>query len=468
MGWQKVIGLVGVILVCTCSLANGDSFPDPSLFKEPFPAPGLTVEAGSLSLDPEGDYMVFHWGSGPALKEAYWNGSEWTNMNSLSLGGLGWETWPSLSITFDHKWLFYNASTGVEPAVIYRSQGSEDNNGIWNWGPGEPLSGGIASFFAPGMATFYENRLYLRKWISHTQSHIYVSEYDPITDTFAEPTATEFININDESNNYPSQRIGNTLLFQSDRDGTYDIWMSKWNDELGLWNEPEKLPSPINSDTCDEGTPWYFQPTRTLYFNRHTSPKQTYQTQADIPVNVDIKPGSCPNPLKLKCKGVLPIAILGTDELDVSTIDPNTIMITREVIEGGVPLIQYNYEDVGTPFKGEPCECHDLNGDGYLDITLKFSLEELIEGLMLNDIEDRGTVPLIITGGTYDGTSIRGEDCAWILGALPYHPADTNQDQTIDMLEISAYTELWYQGLITEKELNEALEIWYMGYYELC
>ena len=87
---------------------------------------------------------------------------------------------------------------------------------------------------------------------------------------------------------------------------------------------------------------------------------------------------------------------------------------------------------------------------------------------MLNEIEDRGMVPLVITGETYDGTPIRGEDWAWILGSLPYHPADTNQDQTIDMLEISAYTELWYQGLITEKELNEALEIWYMGYYELC
>jgi hypothetical protein len=188
----------------------------------------------------------------------------------------------------------------------------------------------------------------------------------------------------------------------------------------------------------------------------------------EIPFPVDIKPGSCPNPLKLKCKGVLPVAILGTDELDVTTIDPNTIMMSRDGVAGQVPLTDHNYEDVATLFEGELCNCHDLNGDGYMDLTLKFSVTGLIEGLELYEIGDGEIVPLAITGETYDNIPIRGEDCVWILGALPYHPADTNQDKSIDIMEISAYTELWYQGFITEKELEEALEIWFMGYYEIC
>jgi hypothetical protein len=62
-----------------------------------------------------------------------------------------------------------------------------------------------------------------------------------------------------------------------------------------------------------------------------------------IPVDIDIKPGSCPNPLNLKSKGVLPVAILGSEDLDVSTIDVDTIRL-----EGVAPL-RSRLEDVATP-----------------------------------------------------------------------------------------------------------------------
>ncbi|MHC4346223.1 MAG: hypothetical protein ACYSUP_16230, partial [Planctomycetota bacterium] len=38
-------------------------------------------------------------------------------------------------------------------------------------------------------------------------------------------------------------------------------------------------------------------------------------------VAVDIKPQSCPNPFNIKSKGVLPVAILGTDEFDVEDVN---------------------------------------------------------------------------------------------------------------------------------------------------
>jgi len=56
--------------------------------------------------------------------------------------------------------------------------------------------------------------------------------------------------------------------------------------------------------------------------------------------------------MRLKCSGVLPAAILGTVTVDVTTINPETIMITREGLPGGVPLLRHNYEDVATPFEG--------------------------------------------------------------------------------------------------------------------
>ncbi|MFW6186237.1 MAG: LamG-like jellyroll fold domain-containing protein, partial [Halobacteriota archaeon] len=93
---------------------------------------------------------------------------------------------------------------------------------------------------------------------------------------------------------------------------------------------------------------------------------------------VDIKPGSCPNPLNLKSKGVLPVAILGTEDFDVSDIDPVTVKL-----EGVAPL-RWSYEDVSTPYEGELCGCNDLNGDGYTDLSLKFDVKELVESLELD------------------------------------------------------------------------------------
>jgi hypothetical protein len=97
--------------------------------------------------------------------------------------------------------------------------------------------------------------------------------------------------------------------------------------------------------------------------------------QPVISVDVDIKPGSCPNPLNKKSKGVLPVAVLGTEDFDVTAIDPETIELTLEGVEGGVSPLRWNYEDVATPFEGELCDCHELEGDGILDLTLKFDTQ---------------------------------------------------------------------------------------------
>lgn len=37
-------------------------------------------------------------------------------------------------------------------------------------------------------------------------------------------------------------------------------------------------------------------------------------------------------------------------------------------------------------FDGELCDCHDLNGDGYLDFILKFDTQELVATLALEEV----------------------------------------------------------------------------------
>lgn len=137
----------------------------------------------------------------------------------------------------------------------------------------------------------------------------------------------------------------------------------------------------------------------------------------EIPVFVDIKPQSCPNPLNTKSKGVLPVAVLGTEDFDVTQIDPATVVLSREDVDEAVPVLRWAYEDVATPFEGELCDCHTLGPDGYLDLTLKFSTPKLVETLNLKAVAG-GTIPLTLTGNLleeFGGTPIRGQDCVWVL-----------------------------------------------------
>ncbi|MDY6839836.1 MAG: hypothetical protein SWH78_17900 [Thermodesulfobacteriota bacterium] len=141
-------------------------------------------------------------------------------------------------------------------------------------------------------------------------------------------------------------------------------------------------------------------------------------TETPTAVRIDIKPGSCPNPLNVKAKGVLPIAVLGAEEFDVTTIDPASIRLIREgVDEGEVAPLRWAYEDVATPFEGELCDCHELNGDGYLDLTLKFSITELVQALNLSAVKGE-TVPLTLSGNLTEeagGASVSGQDCILVL-----------------------------------------------------
>jgi len=138
----------------------------------------------------------------------------------------------------------------------------------------------------------------------------------------------------------------------------------------------------------------------------------------EVEVYVDIKPGSCVNPFNPKSKGVLPVAVLGTDDLDVKTIDPATIRFSREGIEGGVAPIRWGYGDVAKPLQCEKAECDGSQGDGYVDLKLKFKTQELVKTLQLWDVAGQ-TVILTLSGNLkeeFGGTPFTGQDSIKVLG----------------------------------------------------
>jgi hypothetical protein len=95
----------------------------------------------------------------------------------------------------------------------------------------------------------------------------------------------------------------------------------------------------------------------------------TASTWRDGAIPIDIKPGSCPNPLNVKSGGVVPMAILGTEDWSVDDLDQESVRVWREddtgtLLGGAVEPLRYSYEDTATPFDPtteEGC-CHDLTG----------------------------------------------------------------------------------------------------------
>jgi hypothetical protein len=135
-----------------------------------------------------------------------------------------------------------------------------------------------------------------------------------------------------------------------------------------------------------------------------------------IPVPVDVKPGSCPNPLNMKSRGILPVAILGSADLDVEQIDTATVRLE------GVAPIRSSIEDVGTPFEPysgkEDClfDCVDWGADGLMDLTLKFRTQDIVSAL--GDGQTEGCALFNLTGNLkqeYGGTPFQGEDVVKVL-----------------------------------------------------
>ena len=163
-----------------------------------------------------------------------------------------------------------------------------------------------------------------------------------------------------------------------------------------------------------------------------------------LQVSVDIKPGSCPNPLNVKSSGVLPAAILGTADFDVTTIDPTSIRLA------GVSPLRSSVEDVAGPaIDSNDCNCTEDGPDGFLDLTLKFKTRDIVEAI--GDVNYGDTLILKLTGVLIGERPIEGADCVLIGGkSKPFNKADVNKDGVVDMQDFAIFAENWLQSSIVE------------------
>ncbi len=138
-----------------------------------------------------------------------------------------------------------------------------------------------------------------------------------------------------------------------------------------------------------------------------------------IAMNVDIRPGLCPNHIRLDSPLAVPIAILGGVDFELDLVDPASVRLyredpDREDLAAGVEPTGWIYADVGTPLVGGLCACHNLQGDGLDDLEFFFSIPDVAGALDLA-AHDGEILPLMLRGNLTTGETIEGVDCALVI-----------------------------------------------------
>jgi nitrous oxidase accessory protein NosD len=117
-------------------------------------------------------------------------------------------------------------------------------------------------------------------------------------------------------------------------------------------------------------------------------------------IYIDIKPGSDPNSINPKSKGVIPVAILSTSGWDApNQVDTESLTFGPTGDEDSL----HRRGRAGVPNCGE----EDVNGDGYLDLVCHFNTQPA--GFECGDTEG------ILKGYTVDGVPIEGSDSVRIV-----------------------------------------------------
>jgi hypothetical protein len=164
------------------------------------------------------------------------------------------------------------------------------------------------------------------------------------------------------------------------------------NDTLDGWglDVPEGSRVYEGSIQCFAGFSFLQPFTAVLFGGRINSIRQVVP---NLPVDIDLKPGSDPNCVKTNSKGSVPVAILGASDLDVTQIDQSSL-------------------EFGGANPPQRCALADqAPTDGIPDLTCHFATSAVAWPAPGSECGD-----VTLTGELVDGTAIEGSDLACLTG----------------------------------------------------
>jgi hypothetical protein len=188
-----------------------------------------------------------------------------------------------------------------------------------------------------------------------------------------------------------------------------------------------------------------------------------------------IKQGACPAPVNPASNGVVPMALIGDENIDATQVVLESLQLSRCDGQGeavapnfGPPGPSPMLEDLNHPYAGElgcdgdGCSCNDeQSSDGILDLHLFFRTNDLYEaGILAGTTGD--VVTLVLTGELVDGTPLEAVDCIRLVqpgtppGLVALQGVNvkgawidvTPMDDTLDGGGFGAFTRTYPQGTV--------------------
>lgn len=115
-------------------------------------------------------------------------------------------------------------------------------------------------------------------------------------------------------------------------------------------------------------------------------------------LDVDVRPGSADNPITLRERGLLPVAVRTTDAFDAASLDPASITL-GDGTGAETPVATRRNGSLMTSLE-------DVDGDGDLDRVVHVSVPALVASGDLT----AATTALVLSAATTGGTPVRGAD----------------------------------------------------------
>lgn len=143
------------------------------------------------------------------------------------------------------------------------------------------------------------------------------------------------------------------------------------------------------------------------FYGTGTVPVYLVDVVADVlDVAIDIKPGSDTNPINLKSKGLVPVAVLSANGFVASTVNPQSVRLG----DAAPPPAGVEPPPPAAPLRWT---MEDVDSDGDKDMLLHFRTEDL--AIVLTE----STTEVKLTGQTTDETEIEGTDVVQIVPSKP-------------------------------------------------